>query len=802
MSDGKLTTSVWFARRARRGRAWAAVLAAVLLSVGCGGPAAAAAVQEEAAEEDFVDARPLYLQRPFDQLTIKRNGRKVRIVPLDLPVRKVVMQRSGVLRVRLMRDPSEDYLINWVDIEKIDLYEELVLAEANQTAANGQMDEAFRYFAFLVDRYPKLDNLESSLQSFLFNSAAQLAREQRFAEALSSLEELHGRNGNYVGPGERTVTSAMSTVAAALLQKYLAEENYVYARQLATRLNERYGESRLPSLADARTVMIERAQQKAAEVRQLLAANKPLEAQAASRQMLRIWPALEGGLDLAREASSSYPILAVGVAQRAHRLDVAAMDDWAARRAGRLTDRLLVEYVGPGPEGGRYASVLGSVERTDDYLQVVFRLRRSGDSGAAQATAYDVADRLLALADPRNSSYVPGWAELVQSVHAEGGLRVEVDLRRSHVIPESFLRVPFGGEDDASPWLENLRPYHFQGRTDDDSTAVFKLNPDFAGKGPQQPAEVRERYFEDTSQAMEALERGDILALDRVFPADAGRLLAQEKPGSVLVRPYSAPTLHLLVPNLKSPYIKNATFRRALLHGIPRELILERLLDGRTIGGCRIISGPFPAGYGANDPMSYAYDESLPARTFDPGVAMLLASMAANQLATQAEKDMEPPPVLEPLILAHPEDKAARFACAIIAEQWKALQIPCVLKQLPAGQTSDPSGQYDLLYASVTVYEPAVDAQRILGSDGLARSNSPYIGLALRRVQQATTWREARQRLLELHQLAHAEVTMLPLWQIIEHYAVSRNLRGVSPNAVTLYQDIERWQIEPVISLD
>ncbi|MBM4001569.1 MAG: hypothetical protein FJ297_18885 [Planctomycetes bacterium] len=777
---------------ARPGSRRAAGLAFAVILAG-----AVSAFAQDPPVGDAIDTtHPLYQQRPYDLITVKRDGSQHKILPLELPVRELPVQKSGTLKVRLEREPADEVVIRWADIQSVDLWEDMVLAEAVERTGASEHDEAFRHLVYLLDKYPRTKGLDAAVQNHLFATAESDAAASRFTMAFSGLEEVYRRNPNYVGGSGRTVTAALSSVVNEILKAYIESGQYAHARRLLKRLESQYGDERLASLADARRAMIDRASAKAAEVRKLLGENQLQEAQAVSREMLRIWPKLEGGFELARDAAQRYPIVTVGVAARAVRFDPSAIDDWAARRVGRLVGRELVEYVGPGPEGGRYATPFGSVQRDDGDQFLAFQVRPAeGPSG--RPTAYDLAERLMDLANPASDQYAPGWADLARSIRADGAFRVEVDLRRPHVLAESLLRVPIAPTDRPPPWLTVLQPYVV--KETKETETLFTVNAEFIRKRPTQPAELRERYYEDSSEAVEALIRGDLLVIDRLFPGDAARLLESPRP-EIVVRPYAAPTLHWLIPNLKNPFLDNATFRRALVFSIPRQTILDRMLGGKRLPGCRLITGPFPAPRGDGDSVAYAYDTRLAERDFDPGVGLLLISMAKNQLAKAAEKKSEPPPELKPLVLAFPEDKSARFACAIIAEQLKMLNVPCELKPLPPGQTADPSGEYDLLYAAVTIVEPLVDAPRILPRGGMVGSTSPYINLATRRVEEATSWREVRERMLELHSLAYSEVTVIPLWQIVEHFAHSANVRGFDERTVNLYQDIERWQIEPMVT--
>jgi hypothetical protein len=100
----------------------------------------------------------------------------------------------------------------------------------------------------------------------------------------------------------------------------------------------------------------------------------------------------------------------------------------------------------------------------------------------------------------------------------------------------------------------------------------------------------------------------------------------------------------------------------------------------------------------------------------------------------------------------------------------------------------------DLLYVELAMWEPLVDARRLLGEQGIAGVCSPHMSLALRQLDEATDWAEAGAKLRYIHWLVHTEVCIVPLWQLTDHYAYQRSLSGVGMEPVSLYQNIEKWQ--------
>ena len=105
------------------------------------------------------------------------------------------------------------------------------------------------------------------------------------------------------------------------------------------------------------------------------------------------------------------------------------------------------------------------------------------------------------------------------------------------------------------------------------------------------------------------------------------------------VEPYALPTIHALVPASDNPWLTSQTFRRALVYGINRQVILSsELLGNRHLPGCQVISGPFPPGIRDNDPLAYAYDDQIDARSWYPRLASILVTLARRELKEIAAK--------------------------------------------------------------------------------------------------------------------------------------------------------------------
>jgi len=267
----------------------------------------------------------------------------------------------------------------------------------------------------------------------------------------------------------------------------------------------------------------------------------------------------------------------------------------------------------------------------------------------------------------------------------------------------------------------------------------------------------------------------------------------------VTVTKYGVPVIHALVPNMTRTWPKLRMLRRAIIYATRRDLILSQgILSNKTIRGAQLMSGPFPAAFDDNDTLSYANDPTIQPYPFEPILAMTLFDLAKREAKSLANLRKEPEPKFEPLVIAHPRAELAKMACRAIAKQLEVVGVPCKLQEVDGTVPMPPEA--DFLYAELTISEPVVDAIRLFGSRGLYPASDPHVRLAVRRVEQATTWNEASQRLREFHRLVHEELTVLPLYQTPEYFAVRKNVTGMASGPNTFYQQIEQWRISLRIS--
>ena len=736
---------------------------------------------------------PLYEQEPFDRIQLNDN-RVLKVRPLDLPDPRVPpdLKKGGPLEVYRHDNPRELLSVDRHAIVKIDLFENMVLREANLLTGKGQFDEAYWHYYYLTQKHPNTENLEARLVGFLVRNAGHSFQSKNYPEALALLLEAQSLNPQREGLAKR-----IGIVLNKLIEQHFNKKEYWQAREL---LENNHLNSSDPDQVAVyqrwQTQLQDEARQRIERTQTAVQGKDFKLARTLLQQAKDIWPTVAGADALSTRIRREYPVVVVGVAQPLAQPVQAGLENWSGRRAARLLRRRLVEFSGAGAEGGEYFCPWGTLTPNESGTGLELQLRQSTTSPEEThpITSLDLASQLLDMAKPSHKTFNSSWASLLQQVQVKSVLELEIQIQRAFVRPEAFLAVEISHDTSLSE-SESQGPFVL--RSQNESETVYRTDPSFALSSPVQPREIIELWLQDTGQLANDLQHGVVDAVDRLNPLDKVQL---EGEPDIVVGRYDLPTIHVLIPNSRrNPFLANRFFRRAIAYAIQRDAILKQLvLGGADLEGCRLISGPFPAGFTSDDPLGYAYNPRIEPRPFLPFMALTLFRVGIKQTIGQANELGQTPPVLEPLILAYPDTAIARLACEAISKQLGAAQVPCTLQPLPPGVTT-PSGDYDLLYQEWFITEPVVDASRLFGAQTLLSDVSPYLSQMTRRLASANNWGEARETLYRIHQIVYDETAIVPLWQIAEYFAYHQRLHGLDDGnrPVHLYQNIENWQIIP-----
>ncbi len=176
-------------------------------------------------------------QEPYDQIVLKGDVRVFKLMPLDLAKREPLSGKDpdDVLVVRLAERPEQKYQVNWSAIERVELFEELVLREAARLVAGKQYEEAHEYYVFLHRRDPEFPGLSAARQSCLLSEARHRLDQNRAPQALVVLRELWEQNHDYPG-----LPQALGTAVDHMVAQYFAAGQDAAARELVEQLAARY----------------------------------------------------------------------------------------------------------------------------------------------------------------------------------------------------------------------------------------------------------------------------------------------------------------------------------------------------------------------------------------------------------------------------------------------------------------------------------------------------------------------------------------------------------------------------------
>ncbi len=102
---------------------------------------------------------------------------------------------------------------------------------------------------------------------------------------------------------------------------------------------------------------------------------------------------------------------------------------------------------------------------------------------------------------------------------------------------------------------------------------------------------------------------------------------------------------------------------------------------------------------------------------------------------------------------------------------------------------------WHLWLADVAAREPIIDVFQMFSPRGLVQRPSPYVQQALNELLEVTRWSDARAILNEIHELVYRELSVMPLWQLTNHYAYRRHVQGLDGEIMTLYQNVDGWSL-------
>ncbi len=461
-------------------------------------------------------------------------------------------------------------------------------------------------------------------------------------------------------------------------------------------------------------------------------------------------------------------------------------------------------------KAGKVAEQLAAgLESSDLGRRLLFRLRDGivWSDQSRRVTAADVARALIDRSDPSSSKYQARWAFLLDRVESIDDNRVEVRLNRPLFKPGAWFEWPVGpahaGIDGRVATADQRRqlvsdgPFQYLASSD---RSLQLIRGDPARPGGSTAAagsrvrRIREVRFPHVRAMIGALVQGEV-SLAAHIPPDQMPTLAST--GGIKIGRYTQPLIHTIALDARNPVLKNRSLRRGLSQAIDRRVLLEETLLHRPPDAENAVAdGPFPKG-------SYADAAGVKPLEHDMGLAVMLVAAARKEMGGSAIE----------LKLEYPAVPEAQTVVPLIADAFRFAGVQVETIEVPESQleTELRSGRrFDLAYRALRCDEPVLDAGVLLcpgydappEADALASATSTRIMQLLLQMERAADVATARGLVIQIDREARDELPVLPLWQVVDHYAWRARLTGPRDVADQLYQGIESWEIKPWIAKD
>ncbi len=235
--------------------------------------------------------------------------------------------------------------------------------------------------------------------------------------------------------------------------------------------------------------------------------------------------------------------------------------------------------------------------------------------------------------------------------------------------PEEFINAPFNLQPVGSG------PFRFgQLIVENDQIVGVTLTANekyFAGRPFID--QVIFRYYPDAPSAMAAYQAGEIQGISQISSEILPAALAEPELNLYTSR---LPQLTLLLFNLDNPrlpFFTDVSIRRALLLGLNRQWMVDRVLDGQAA----IADGPI-------FPNTWAYYEGMPRLPYDPQQAIDLIREAGYTIPAEGgDVRANEDGVFFSFTLLHPEGEPYTSLAQVIRENWKALGVEVTLQAVP-----------------------------------------------------------------------------------------------------------------------
>lgn len=731
------------------------------------------------------------------------------------------------LKLVLLADQSEDYLLPLAQIEKIVSFEDLMLERAKILLDEGEIAIAYDILLKVEQMVPEWEKAVPLLDRLLIREAELRSAAGNQYAALALLDELAVRNiENSDLPGK------LAGIVEPLMKAAVAAEDYPEARYFLNRLQTHFPDH--PTAKLWQDQFEKKMVRLLTDASELSSAGKADEAAKLAVAAARVYDVTGTRREIYREIVSRFQTLRVPVRSFANQNVVSPVELAADRRHRQLTSVQLFEPYAADELTYFQSSFFDLWDPKDLGREVVFSIRQSRPYWQTQKvlSANHIADTLNDQLNPDLPTFNPRLASFVKGFSVPSPTELQVTFNRVPLNLEALFRfavtsVPADADaaDHRAPRELLSRRFELVDQTE--TTRSYRRTipepPDLI-RTQYHVAEVVEQKFPDRHSEIQAFVRGEVDMLPHLRPWEVDIFKAS---GDAFVQEYVLPQTHVLVFNPLSEATENPQIRRALSFGVDREKLLQNVIlrDPEMKYG-QPAKAPWHSGSYANSPL-------VEAPKYDMYLSYLLRMAALQKLRIPAKQklvadakaaarkdkrewdesvfrldnadqikaagdDIE----LPKLRFVVEADDVAVLAAEQMLLRWRALGFD--IEMIPADKAGKKlaDDDWDFMYRSVRMHEPLLDLWSLMLTDDdfdvtRLASYPDWMRQELINLDYATSFGDAQKRLFVIHRHMAAQSFIVPLWELRDFVAFQRNLSGFEGQPLTVYQSIERWQVKP-----
>ncbi len=280
------------------------------------------------------------------------------------------------------------------------------------------------------------------------------------------------------------------------------------------------------------------------------------------------------------------------------------------------------------------------------------------------------------------------WAGIEVKKLGETGLKFTLtepyapflDYLTFGVLPKHLLEsLPAGQIPDAAFNLAPVGsgPYRFGRLMVSGGRITGVVLEAYAGYYAQKPliSQVVFRYYPGAAEALDAYQSGEVMGISQIPTSLLPEALAET---SLSLYTSRQPVLSIVLFNLNNPevpFFQEADLRRALVQGLNRQYLIDRLLNGQAIPA----DGPILPG-------SWAWYESLEHIGYDPEAAVAMLKQLGYSLPAGGGEVRAKEGQNLAFTLLHPDDPQHTGIAESIQRDWAAIGVQVNLQAVPYDQ--------------------------------------------------------------------------------------------------------------------